>query len=52
MKTYVITISNMFDFVEKIVCSCASLEDAITTQKRFEENNPYLEYKIRLIEKY
>lgn len=52
MKTYVITISNMFDFVEKIVCYCDSLDDALTMQKRLKENNSCLDYRIRLIEKH
>ena len=52
MKTYAITISNMFDFVEKIVCYCDSLEDALIKQTRLKENNPHLEYNIRLVEKY
>lgn len=57
MKTYVITISNMYDFVdmydfvEKIVCYCDSLDDALTMQKRLKENNSCLDYRIRLIEK-
>lgn len=52
MKTYAITISNMFDFVEKIVCFCDSLDDALNEQKRLKENNPYLDYRVKLIEKY
>ena len=46
MKTYAITISNMFDFVEKIVCYCDSLEAALIKQTKLKENNPHLEYKI------
>ena len=52
MKNYVITINNMFDFVERIVCYCDSLEAALIEQKRLKENNPHLEYKIKLVEKY
>ena len=51
-KTYVITISNMFDFIQKIVFNCDSLEAALIEQKRLEENNPHLKYKIKLVEKY
>lgn len=52
MKIYVITISNMFDFVEKVVCCCDSLDDALTIQKRLKENNSCLDYRIKLIEKH
>ena len=52
MKTYAITVGNMFDFVEKIACYCDSLDDALIEQKRLKENNPYLDYRVKLIEKY
>ena len=51
MKKYFITIGNMFDFVEKIVCQCDSLEAALIEQKRLKENNPHPEYKIRVVER-
>lgn len=52
MKTYVITVNNIHDSIDDIVCFCDSLDDALNEQKRLQENDAYLEYKIKLIEKY
>lgn len=52
VKTYVITVNNIHDSIDDIVCFCDSLDDALNEQKRLQENDAYLEYKIKLIEKY
>ena len=52
MKIYVIVVDNIYDYVSDIVCYCDSLDDALIEQKRLQEKDPYLNYKIRLIEKY
>lgn len=52
MKTYVITVDNIYDSIYDIVCFCDSLDDALIEQKRLQEKDPYLNYKIKLIEKY
>lgn len=52
MKIYVIVVDNIYDYVSDIVCYCDSLDDALIEQKRLQEKDPYLNYKIKLIEKY
>lgn len=52
VKTYVITTNNIYDNIDDIVFFCDSLDDALIEQKRLQEKDPYLNYKIKLIEKY